>query len=848
MRHLTAKGIGVVVGLVLCFGMMFSGALLPRAVAWDGLTYDYDSADIDVDGLDLYQFIQIFNPGDTEALAGFSEGFGSDPITVGRALLPCDAVDANQCFGKAVAASTDPDPVLRAFHSVTRIMALIDNSALNGLLTDLGVSEDVRTLCGWTADFTRDEAGDPVLPTTLPSTGTALNTVIDALMAEVQGALDELSGIVNSEEDPLNIVLCEELVLPEEADSCEKIEVDYGDIALYRAFLQGLKAFLLILDAYDLDIAQTTQLISALEADNFISINDYLSVNTGFLTLDTENGATQLTDAKAALYLAIESYKKASGFIQAETDDQDNDLIQFPEEQEEIDNEAEFMAGLEKIKSALSASTVIDSDVGISLDLTQFFDSAPDLRGFLPTFTNTNEIICETINSTLGGILTGLSNDDWAEILEIPVLVSGTVSLADGIGGGDGITSIIVQAYNCWGDEPSGLADLQWCSQVGSVSLSSGGDYEMSLSTEYDDVWMIAFLDTDVDSELSPGDVYGVYGAVSTDGTWGESFDVTSDSCDGPAGINISIGNMTTGIKGRVTTLEDGIAVPVTGIQINMYDSDSEYAGYITSVKTDSDGYFRIVEMSDTSVKLHVSNSGDQNFIIGWWNETDGEITDSRSKATSFSTDASDVFVDISLEKGASISGTVKTTGGSPIQDIWVYAWDWDTGDWKGNSLTDSNGVYTIIGLEAGNYRLETIPSRTYLSQSYSGMVEVTAGEPKTGIDFILEREGTITGTVTLTGDSGASLTDVEITAFNVASGEFASWTSVESDGTYTLSGLSSGGYKIGASYYPAVYTVAPEYYKEKDNYDDATPVDVEEGETVEGINFDLKVTSTSAQ
>ncbi len=831
MRHLAAKGFGLIIGLVLCFGMVFSGAWLPRAVAWDGLTYDYsDPADNDVDGLDLYLFIQTFSSGDTEALAGFAEGFGSDPITVGRALLPCSAVDANQCFGEAVAASTDPDPVLRAFHSVTRIVALIENTEFNTLLTNLGITQGVRSLCGWTADWAYDEiTGDPILPAELPSTGTALDTLIGALLPEVQGALDELAGIDATVAEPF-IVLCEELVLPDEADSCEKIEVDYGDIALYRAFLQGLKAFLLILDAYNLDIAQTTQLISALEADNFISINDYLSGNTGFLILDTD-GAGQLKDAKDALYDAIESYKEASGFIQAETDDQDNDLIQFPEEQEDIDNEAEFMAVLLKIQAALSGITVIDSDEGISLDLTQFFDSAPDLRDFLPTFTDFNEINCGTINPTLGGILTGFSHDDWAEILDIPVPVSGTVSLAAGIGDSDG-GSIIVQAYNCWEGDPSGLADLQWCPEKGSVSLSSAGDYTIWLRTEYDAVWMIAFWDNDGDSELSPGDYYGVHGD--------QSFDITSTNCSGPIGINITVSEEVLGIEGVATTGEGDLATAVTDIRISVYDSVS--GDYITSIETDSDGSFSLVGMSSSdSVYFYISQSTEQNTIGGWWNGSG--VSSLKSEAVPYTPGNGNVSIAISLVQAGSISGTVSTPDG-PLKGIWVCAHGGDDSSWN-YAQTGSDGSYTISGLWAGSYFVYASGYGTdYATEYYDNTdylsatsVDVTLGNTRSGIDFFLEEGATITGTVTRDSD-GAVVKNVSMEAYNAENGVYVACTNTDSYGVYTFSGLCSGTYVIRAFSYD---DLLGEYYGGEQDFAEATTVSVDAGDTRSGVDFSLK-------
>ena len=139
------------------------------------------------------------------------------------------------------------DPVARSYHAVTRILALMYDPAVNNLLTDLGMQEEVRTFCNWTAGWLEDSEGEPVLPEVLPSSGSVLRLLIDTLLPEMEGALNELDGIDSSIAEPF-IDLCEEFQTPIETASCENIEVDYGDIALYRAMLHFLKAVVLVID------------------------------------------------------------------------------------------------------------------------------------------------------------------------------------------------------------------------------------------------------------------------------------------------------------------------------------------------------------------------------------------------------------------------------------------------------------------------------------------------------------------------------------------------------------------------------------------------------------------------
>nr|WP_320192214.1 hypothetical protein [uncultured Desulfobacter sp.] len=413
----------------------FCGAILVLS-AFSGFaqaagSYDYNSDD-DVDGEDIFEFIQTFNASD---LKNFASSFGYMDSSGCRALLPCHMAEANACFQTAVAA--DPTQVLKTFHAVTRILALIYDADINVLLTELGLEEEIRTLCNWTADWPRDGNDQVILPDTLPSTEDALNVLITVLLPEINGALDELDGLDDTIADPF-IVLCEELTMEDDTLGCENIEVDYGDVALYRAALQGMKAFLLIVDAYNFNIEQTAEIVGKLREDVFI-INDYLcdgdpsttTCRPNFLLLD-DNAAALLSQAKQSLNEAIVSYLEASDYIRTETDDQNNDTFAFPETPDDDAQEQIFQEQLREIQSALTGTVTLDAfsdENPIALNLTAFFDDPGDLRNFLPDFTNTNQPVYGSFDDPeLGGIMPGFDNDRWAEILDISIPVSADIA------------------------------------------------------------------------------------------------------------------------------------------------------------------------------------------------------------------------------------------------------------------------------------------------------------------------------------------------------------------------------------------------------------------------------------
>jgi hypothetical protein len=730
MRSFTKKRMWVVFFLVLCGMAVFYGITPARGEAGQTCTWDFAPWDRDVDGRDLVEFIQGMNAGD---LPAFAEEYGSICFMDCRHYLPCQVVEANQCFADAIA--TDSDPILKVFYSVTRMLALAYNPEINTLLTELGVAEEVRELCHWTADWPLDEQGDVILLPELPATGQALDVLISAVLPQIDGALDDLSGIDETIAEPF-IVLCGELVGPDDSSPCENIEVDYGDVALYRAMLQGMKAFLTIVDAYDWNIENTAEFIEKIRNDIFV-INEYLCEDTSegatclpdFLRMDADAPAL-LAQARQSLDDAIDSYMEASAYIRAETDNQENDLILFPQDPEDIADEESFRANLLELQCALFGPCSMDTfypENPFLLDLTSFFDARIHLRDYLPDFTDDNEMICGSFDPEFGGILPGFDIDRWAHALEIRVPVTGEVSVAESYTGGN----IVVEALFC-GWEPADISEYRWCSKAGSVSLSSPGTYEMPLQThETDTVYMLGYWDKDSDGILSPGDLYGFYP--------GNPFTVTSVYCNGPADIDMHLGREVTGIKGRVTS------------------------------------------------------------------------------------------------------------DGGPVKGVWVYAQDYNTGNWGGASQTDSEGNYSISGLETGTYRVMVNTYGTdYLFEYYDNVreyssatpVNVVAGLPATGIDFSLEIGGKITGRVTRASD-GTPVEDVDVNAYDAETGGYVSGAWTAPDGTYTLSGLPEGSYKIWAySYYDD--NLLAEYYNGVQDWASATVVSVVKEQPTPDIDFSL--------
>ena len=119
----------------------------------------------------------------------------------------------------------------------------------------------------------------------------------------------------------------------------------------------------------------------------------------------------------------------------------------------------------------------------------------------------------------------------------------------------------------------------------------------------------------------------------------------------------------------------------------------------------------------------------------------------------------------------------------------------------------NASGVFTIVGIPAGNYTLEFNPEdEIHAAQWWHGKSDqsmadrfgVVAGDPKTGMDVQLAAGGSISGTVT--GADGKPLAGVEARAYLVGPlGRTETQLSAETNeqGAYTITRLPAGEYAI---------------------------------------------------
>ncbi|MBW2636791.1 MAG: hypothetical protein JRC86_04590 [Deltaproteobacteria bacterium] len=338
----------------------------------------------------------------TPETAGLSLGsllsYGLDALSDGLVLR------ANTYFEAAVAeagssTSNDADTA-RFFYALTRVASIGFNTYSDGEDNGLHQLGDFLDAFGIdTSDFTRSnpEAIVAAIPDPLPVPNSPSGSDIqDFLYNEVRAELEGAISLL----DEISADFSRTWAEPVEGLS---VEVDYGDVLVCRAALKGFVAHILIQYAYDLDVP------IAMEINYSSTIQAILAEYTSFLTR-SEN--SDLASTKQYLLDAADDLEAAITSIEAETDDQTDDLVNFSGvTQDEID---EGKATIAYAKSSLSNDsniTIDDNDTPTDdtddtvINLENFFTGyGIDLRALLPTFAGdapTGFLPDETFDGTL---------------------------------------------------------------------------------------------------------------------------------------------------------------------------------------------------------------------------------------------------------------------------------------------------------------------------------------------------------------------------------------------------------------------------------------------------------------
>ncbi len=406
-------------------------------------------------------------------------------------------------------------------------------------------------------------------------------------------------------------------------------------------------------------------------------------------------------------------------------------------------------------------------------------DSAylPELYQEIPCFPS-----CDPTTGTPIAVIIPLNAANIDFTLELGGLITGTVTE---VGSGLPVGSAFVQIYDADGNSRGGTT-VNASGKYSFVGLSSG-TYFVTASE-------FGFRNELYDDLPCPGG--------SCDPTTGTP--VVVDPGETVAGIDFALDRLGA-ISG--TVIEAGTGVPIGTGSVWVYDEAGHFTrdGFL-----ESDGSYRV---NDLEPGTYFAVAITDNHLDELYDDAgpcpfgECEVTTGTPIAVTLNTTALDI--DFELPLLGAISGTVtESAGGQPIPSLQVVAMD-ETGRLLGSGSTDASGLYTIGSLAEGSVYIQTSDFFVYQDELYDGIpcpkrscdllsgtpVAVTFATTTPGIDFDLERLGSITGVVT-EEDSGEPIPHIEIRSLDAA-GIFQSSTFTDEDGRYLLGGLAAGNHFV---------------------------------------------------
>ena len=302
-------------------------------------------------------------------------------------------------------------------------------------------------------------------------------------------------------------------------------------------------------------------------------------------------------------------------------------------------------------------------------------------------------------------------------------------------------------------------------------------------------------------------------------------------------------------ITGKVT---NSAGTGLQDVYVEVYDAGGSYVG---DGYADANGDYWIAGLATGSYRLYFEDdSGD--YASEYYNNKATLATADPVAVTEGQTTAG---INAALAQfGGWITGKVTNSAGTGLEDVYVEVYD-AGGSYVGDSYTDANGDYRIVGLATGSHRLFFEDyNDAYLSEYYNDKATLAAADPvavaegqtTAGINAVLARSGWISGRVT--NSSGESIPGVDVIAYD-ANGFYVSGAVTDANGDYTVAGMTTGSYRLYFEEENGDYV--SEYYNDKATLGAADPIAVTAGQTTQGIDAVLtawgrisgKVTNSSA-
>ncbi|WP_280801107.1 carboxypeptidase regulatory-like domain-containing protein, partial [Aurantimicrobium minutum] len=280
---------------------------------------------------------------------------------------------------------------------------------------------------------------------------------------------------------------------------------------------------------------------------------------------------------------------------------------------------------------------------------------------------------------------------------------------------------------------------------------------------------------------------------------------------------------------------------PAAGIagEVWVYGPSPVDGMYPITYETDEFGNYSITGLEFGTYKVQFVPSG--NYMPEFW---DSKYSFAAANPMTFTT-ATRVQANknATVLPGGSLSGSVHDVQGNPISG-WVEAWP--SNSVSSESLNplidylDEFGNYVLDGLPAGTYKVVAYEDTNYESQWWrnGGSLATADVTPSVSIgantelsDIVFYSGGVIAGKLTNSSNQplGGDVSLLNTSTYTMTTHP------ISADGTYVISGLEPGTYKVGVD---PDGNYKSEWWENKAQQWEATPITLAENEKIYGKNF----------
>jgi len=400
----------------------------------------------------------------------------------------------------------------------------------------------------------------------------------------------------------------------------------------------------------------------------------------------------------------------------------------------------------------------------------------------------------------------------YTEATKVAVTAGSTIPGIDAamVGGGE-ITGKVTSAAS-----KESLGEIEVCASSGSeeyegetcTDTNSSGEYTLArlASGEY----RVGFYAYDANSNYLPQ-------FYDDKASFAEATEVAVTAGDTTPGIDAAL--LSGGeITGKVTSAASKDAL--ADVQVCAFAGSNEYDEE-TCADTNSDGEYTLTRLATGEYKVEFAYTGDSGYQTQYYNDQPSLATANEVSVTAGGTTSE---IDAALLTAGEISGTVENANGEPItsEDVCVQAFlvsgEGENWSYAQSAVTNASGQYTIVGLQAGSYKIAfadcnqfdsyseqySSSTRNDVPQYYSGTTEwssaslvvLSAGGVKTGINAELAAASSISGhTYSSTNDSDPKAS--ECVYAQAPSGGTPSWVSGPLADYYEMTTGSAGSYSL---------------------------------------------------